>query len=161
PPRAWCAIFTHLHDENAVAGGTLEALVIAPSPLVGEGSRSVSTERNGRGVGVCSEHRPLTRQNMLNLRRCPLPQGERAQSRPPNSRCHRSPRHPYDSDCFTRSGENGTRRMRTPVASKIALAIAAATGRMLGSPAPDGSISGWLISTKSICSGVSVMSRIG
>ena len=67
----------------------------------------------------------------------------------------------YDSACFTRSGENGTRRMRTPVASKIALAIAAATGRMLGSPAPDGSISGWLISTKSIFSGVSVMSRIG
>ena len=43
----------------------------------------------------------------------------------------------YDSACFTRSGENGTRRMRTPVASKIALAIAAATGRIDGSPAPD------------------------
>ena len=38
----------------------------------------------------------------------------------------------YDSACFTRSGENGTRRMRTPVASKIALAIAAATGRIEG-----------------------------
>ena len=45
---------------------------------------------------------------------------------------------PYDSACFTRSGENGTRRMRTPVASKIALAIAAATGRIDGSPAPVG-----------------------
>ena len=44
----------------------------------------------------------------------------------------------YDSACFTRSGENGTRRMRTPVASKIALAIAAATGRIDGSPAPVG-----------------------
>ena len=31
----------------------------------------------------------------------------------------------YDSACFTRSGVNGARRMRTPVASKIALAIAA------------------------------------
>ena len=51
--------------------------------------------------------------------------------------------------------------MRTPVASKIALAIAAATGRMLGSPAPVGGSSGWLISAKSIFSGVSVMSRIG
>ena len=51
--------------------------------------------------------------------------------------------------------------MRTPVASKIALAIAAATGRIYGSPAPVGGWSGWLISTKSIVSGVSVMSRIG
>ena len=64
-------------------------------------------------------------------------------------------------DCLTRSGENGTRRMRTPVASKIALAIAAATGRIDGSPAPDGAMSGWSISTVSIFSGVSVMSRIG
>src|SRR5262249_58499320 len=38
---------------------------------------------------------------------------------------------------LTRSGENGTRRMRTPVASKIAFAIAAATGRIEGSPAPE------------------------
>ena len=51
--------------------------------------------------------------------------------------------------------------MRTPVASKIALAIAAATGRIDGSPAPVGGSSGWLISAKSIVSGVSVMSRIG
>ena len=43
----------------------------------------------------------------------------------------------YDSACFTRSGENGTRLIRTPVASKIALAMAAATGRIDGSPAPD------------------------
>ena len=43
---------------------------------------------------------------------------------------------------FTRSGENGTRRMRTPVASKMALAIAAATGRIDGSPAPVGAMSG-------------------
>ena len=56
----------------------------------------------------------------------------------------------YDSACFTRSGENGTRLIRTPVASKIALAMAAATGRIDGSPAPEGAISGWLISTKSI-----------
>ena len=43
---------------------------------------------------------------------------------------------------FTRSGENGTRRMRTPVASKMALAMAAATGRIEGSPAPLGAMSG-------------------
>jgi len=45
------------------------------------------------------------------------------------------PRGSQDSAAFTRSGENGTRRMRTPVASKIALAIAAVTGRIDGSPA--------------------------
>ena len=67
----------------------------------------------------------------------------------------------YDNAAFTRSGENGTRRMRTPVASKIALAIAAATGRIEGSPAPVGAASGRLISTQSIVSGVSPMSRIG
>ena len=44
----------------------------------------------------------------------------------------------YDSACFTRSGENGTRRMRTPVASKIALAIAAATGRIAARRRPVG-----------------------
>jgi hypothetical protein len=49
---------------------------------------------------------------------------------------------PYDIACFTRSGENGTRRMRTPVASKIALAIAADSGRIDGSPAPVGGSSG-------------------
>ena len=54
----------------------------------------------------------------------------------------RGVRQSYDSACFTRSGENGTRRMRTPVASKIALAIAAATGRIEGSPAPLGGSSG-------------------
>jgi hypothetical protein len=48
----------------------------------------------------------------------------------------------YDSAAFTRSGENGTRRMRTPVASKMAFAIAAATGRIDGSPAPVGGSSG-------------------
>ena len=48
----------------------------------------------------------------------------------------------YENAAFTRSGENGTRRIRTPVASKMALAIAAATGRIEGSPAPDGAISG-------------------
>ena len=45
-----------------------------------------------------------------------------------------------DNACLTRSGENGTRRIRTPVASKIALAIAAATGRIDGSPAPGDSV---------------------
>src|SRR5207237_4267529 len=67
----------------------------------------------------------------------------------------------YASAPFTRSGENGTRRMRTPVASKMALAMAAAIGRIEGSPAPAGATSGRLISTISIVSGVSVMSRMG
>src|SRR5262249_10346931 len=68
---------------------------------------------------------------------------------------------PYDIDARTRSGVNGTRRMRTPVASKIAFAIAAVSGRIEGSPAPDGGTFGRSISTMSIRAGVSVMSRIG
>lgn len=48
----------------------------------------------------------------------------------------------YENAAFTRSGENGTRRMRTPVASKMALAMAAAVGRIDGSPAPEEGISG-------------------
>src|SRR5437667_455066 len=42
----------------------------------------------------------------------------------------------YDNACFTRSGVNGARRKRTPVASKMALAMAAVTGLVEGSPAP-------------------------
>src|SRR5437667_12613699 len=56
---------------------------------------------------------------------------------------------------LTWAGENGTRRMRTPVASKIAFAIAADSGRIEGSPAPVGASSGWLISTTSTSAGVS------
>jgi hypothetical protein len=62
---------------------------------------------------------------------------------------------------LTLSGVNGARRMRTPVASKMALAIAAATGRVDASPAPVLGSSGRLIITMSICSGTCVMSRIG
>src|SRR5438309_1936484 len=40
---------------------------------------------------------------------------------------------------LTRSGVNGTWRSRTPVASKIALHNAAATGMVANSPAPAGS----------------------
>jgi hypothetical protein len=49
---------------------------------------------------------------------------------------------PYENAAFTLPGVNGTRRSRTPVASKMALAIAAATGRLEGSPAPEGGMSG-------------------
>ena len=55
-----------------------------------------------------------------------------------------------------------TTRMRTPVASKIALAIAAATGRIEGSPAPVGQTLHKLISTTSIISGFSnIEDRVG
>ena len=54
------------------------------------------------------------------------------------------------SAAFTRSGVNGTSRMRAPVASKIALPIAAATTVIDVSPAPQASSSGWLISTVSM-----------
>ena len=62
---------------------------------------------------------------------------------------------------LTRSGVIGTRRMRAPVASKMALAIAAGTVRVDGSPAPEAGRSGRLMSTMSICSGASWISRIG
>ena len=48
---------------------------------------------------------------------------------------------PYEREliaAFTRSGVNGTSRMRAPVASKIALPIAAATTVIAVSPAPHG-----------------------
>ena len=49
------------------------------------------------------------------------------------------------SAALTLDGVKGPRRTRAPVASKIALPIAAAVGRLDGSPAPLGEISGWLI----------------
>ena len=60
----------------------------------------------------------------------------------------------------TRSGVNGASRRRTPVASKIALAIAAAIGALDGSPPPRAGISGRLINTISI-SGTSGNLMIG
>ena len=61
-----------------------------------------------------------------------------------------------------------TAHLRDPVGPQIQFAsesfideIAAATGRIELSPAPAGGRSGWLISTMSIASGASVMSRIG
>src|SRR5439155_22257313 len=53
------------------------------------------------------------------------------------------------SAALTRSGVSGTRRMRTPVASKKALATAAGTVRVDGSPAPEAGIGGWARSTMS------------
>lgn len=43
---------------------------------------------------------------------------------------------------FRRSGVSGARRRRTPVASKMALAMAAATGRIELSPAPPAAVRG-------------------
>ena len=48
----------------------------------------------------------------------------------------RSPLPSYPNSSNTRSGRNGSLLIRTPVASKIAFAIAAGTGRCDGSPAP-------------------------
>jgi hypothetical protein len=50
------------------------AIVIVPSPLAGEGSSAASLTRMGEGLMP----QPLTDQSMLELRRRPLPQGERA-----------------------------------------------------------------------------------
>ena len=65
------------------------------------------------------------------------------------------------SAALTRSRVNGTRRIRTPVASKNALAIAAGITRVVGSPAPRESSSGRLILWILISSGASAASRIG
>src|SRR5207247_6673464 len=56
-----------------------------------------------------------------------------------SSRAHRFVS-PAASAALTRSGVSGTRRMRTPVASKKALATAAGTVRVDGSPAPEAGI---------------------
>src|SRR5205809_7453937 len=59
-----------------------------------------------------------------------------------------------------RCGVNGASRRRTPVASKIALAMAAPTGALDGSPPPRAGISGRLIKTIST-SGTSANLIIG
>src|SRR5207302_5704561 len=48
----------------------------------------------------------------------------------------------YANPAFRRAGVNGACRNRMPVASKIALASAAAVGRLDDSPAPPGGTSG-------------------
>src|SRR6185503_12062759 len=65
------------------------------------------------------------------------------------------------SAAFTRSGLSGALRMRTPVASNTALASADGIMRIEGSPAPLGATSGRSMSTISIDSGASGISRIG
>ena len=66
---------------------------LVPSPLVGEGSSA--SQRKDRVRGQAS---PLTRVRLLHFRRCPLPQGERAQQRPPTSPPSR-PRIPPSTAC--------------------------------------------------------------
>src|SRR5215510_4000830 len=68
--------------------------------------------------------------------------------------------HAFFNPASTRFGVNGASRRRTPTASKIALAMAAAGGMVAPSPAPSGSISGRLMSTISR-SGRSGNLRIG
>jgi hypothetical protein len=58
-----------------------------------------------------------------------------------------------ESAAFTRSGVNGSRRKRAPVASKIALPSAAATTVIDVSPAPVAGTSGGLMRTLSITGG--------
>jgi hypothetical protein len=70
------------------------------------------------------------------------------------------PERGYASAGLSRSGVKGARRRRTPDASKTALAMAAATGRIELSPAPARGKSGRLISTMSIASGVSSEPRL-
>jgi uroporphyrin-III C-methyltransferase len=65
------------------------------------------------------------------------------------------------SAALTRSRVNGARLSLTPVASNMALAMAGATGREDGSPAPEGASSGRFKRTMSTDSGASAISRIG
>src|SRR5262249_303763 len=76
------------------------------------------------------------------------------------SRAHRFVS-PGASAALARSGVSGTRRMRTPVASKKALAMAAGTVRVDGSPAPEAGIVGWSWSTMSIRSRAYWLSAYG
>jgi len=115
----------------------------------------VSAANEGGGVGVVETGRCVnaalvscttpTPRAIASLRRATLPARGRVGVSASGASEHYprfTPVSAAASADFTRSGENGTRRMRTPVASKIALAIAAATGRIDGSPAPVGAISG-------------------
>jgi protein ImuB len=54
------------------------ALIDVPSPLEGEGGRSRSRQRRGEGSWPIERPSPLTQPRLLNSRRSPLPQGERA-----------------------------------------------------------------------------------
>src|SRR6266436_5792883 len=66
----------------------------------------------------------------------------------------------YARAALTRSGVNGSSRMRLPVAAANALAMAAAVGPCAASPAPSARSFGRLISTVSTL-GTSGMVRIG
>src|SRR5581483_4420277 len=74
--------------------------------------------------------------------------------RSPHPVAHEARAQAFFSPASTRSGVNGASRRRTPTASKIALAMAAAIGALEGSPPPSAGISGRLIRTMSI-SGIS------
>lgn len=59
-------------------GAATAASVIVPSPLGGEGDRSGSAERMGEESQTIERLSPLTQPSLMQRRRCPLPQGERA-----------------------------------------------------------------------------------
>src|SRR5260370_36149215 len=75
---------------------------------------------------------------------------------------HKTPKHQavFCNAASTRLAVKGPSYKRTPVASKIALPIDAATGIVAGSPAPSGAMSGRLIKTTSN-GGRSVKRKIG
>ena len=62
----------------------------------------------------------------------------REASTPPAARFSREDQAAVPKAAFTFSGVNGTERMRTPVASNTALAMAEGTTAAAGSPAPQG-----------------------
>ena len=99
-------------------------------------------ERDSGNVRLALKSTKLLRRRDMNCPRKNLKADKKAGRDGPAFCLGRMSRGNQDNACLTRSGENGTRRMRTPVASKIALAIAAATGRIGGSPAPVGGSSG-------------------
>ena len=66
------------------------------------------------------------------------PKEWREASTPPAARFSREDQAAVPRAAFTFSGVNGTERMRTPVASKTALAMADGTTAAAGSPAPQG-----------------------
>ena len=107
-----------------------------------------------RGYGI--EHRPRTDASVARQ--------DLAKAQPP--RCEVHPlaiRHRAQAFIAARTFFDviGAVRTRTPVASKIAFAIAAAVGRDDGSPAPVGAIPGRSIMTTFTSSGTSCMCAIG
>jgi len=107
------------------ASGFRKAVREPPLPLGEDGAKRQERVRNAAASNPLPPFGP------------PLPKGEGAPLHFPKlTACYSTDTFPALSAASTRSGRNGTRRSRTPVASKIAFATAASVGLHDASPAP-------------------------